>query len=91
MARHYTNRDFFWQMPNALLTRYFQGRGLFGDLDFSAMKEGKPDELFAATTSLTPGGMKSQGMRRERGLSAHMRPGWPRSGKELLTGRIRLV
>jgi hypothetical protein len=35
-------------MPNALLARYFQARGLFGDLDFSAMKETQPDELFAA-------------------------------------------
>jgi hypothetical protein len=25
-----------------------QGRGLFGDIDFAAMKEGRPDELFAA-------------------------------------------
>ena len=48
MARHYSTREFFRQMPNALLARYFQGRGLFGDLDFSAMKEGKPGELFAA-------------------------------------------
>ena len=35
-------------MPNALLSRYFQVRGLFGDLDFSAMKETQPDELFSA-------------------------------------------
>ncbi len=48
MARHYSTKDFFRQMPNALLARYFQGRGLFGDLDFTAMKEGKPGELFAA-------------------------------------------
>lgn len=48
MARHYSTKDFFRQMPNALLARYFQGHGLFGDLDFAAMKEGKPDELFAA-------------------------------------------
>lgn len=48
MARHYSTKDFFRQMPNALLARYFQGRRLFGDLDFAAMKEGKPDELFAA-------------------------------------------
>ena len=52
MARHYTTKDFFRQMPNALLARYFQRRGLFGDLDFSAMKEGKPDELFAAWLAL---------------------------------------
>ena len=48
MARHYSTKDFFRQMPNALLARYFQARGLFGDLDFSAMKETQPDELFAA-------------------------------------------
>jgi hypothetical protein len=52
MARHYSTRDFFRQMPNVLLARYFQDRGLFGDLDFAAMKEGKPDELFAAWLAL---------------------------------------
>ena len=55
MARHYSTRDFFRQMPNALLARYFQARGLFGDLDFSAMKESQPDELFAAWLSLPHG------------------------------------
>jgi len=55
MARHYTTKDFFRQMPNALLARYFQGRGLFNDLDFAAMKEGKPDELFAAWLTLMEG------------------------------------
>jgi len=34
--------NFFRQMPNALLARYFQGQGLFDELDFAAMKEGKP-------------------------------------------------
>lgn len=48
MARNYTTRDFFRQMPNALLARYFGARELFADLDFSAMKETKPDELFGA-------------------------------------------
>ena len=52
MARHYSTRDFFRQMPNVLLARYFQDRGLFGDLDFAAMKEVKPDELFAAWLAL---------------------------------------
>jgi hypothetical protein len=52
MARHYSTRDFFRQMPNVLLARYFQGQGLFGDLDFAAMKEGKPDELFKAWLEL---------------------------------------
>jgi hypothetical protein len=52
MARHYSTRDFFRQMPNALLARYFHGKGLFGDLDFATMKEGKPDELFNAWIEL---------------------------------------
>lgn len=52
MARHYSTRSFFRQMPNALLTRYFHERGLFEDLDFAAMKEGKPDELFTAWLAL---------------------------------------
>ncbi len=52
MPRHYSTKDFFRQIPNVLLARYFQGRGLFGDLDFAAMKEGKPDELFAAWLAL---------------------------------------
>ena len=52
MARHYSTRDFFRQMPNALLARYFQDQGLFGGLDFTAMKESKPDELFSAWLTL---------------------------------------
>jgi hypothetical protein len=32
-------------IPNALLARYFQARGLFGDLDFSALKETQPDAV----------------------------------------------
>ena len=48
MARHYSTKAFFRQMPNALLARYFQERGLFSDVDFSANNEGKPDELFKA-------------------------------------------
>ena len=52
MARHYSSKDFFRQMPNALLARYFEGQGLFGDLDFAAMKESKPEELFTAWLEL---------------------------------------
>jgi hypothetical protein len=40
-------------MPNALLARYFEGRGVLGDLDFSAMKDAQPDELFAAWLELS--------------------------------------
>ena len=39
-------------MPNALLARYFHTKGLFGELDFSAMKETQRDELFAAWIAL---------------------------------------
>jgi hypothetical protein len=53
LARHYSTKDFFRQMPNALLARYFQARRLFGELDFSAMKETQPDELFAAWLDLS--------------------------------------
>lgn len=37
MARHYSTEDFFRQMPNALLARYFQGRGMFAELYFAAV------------------------------------------------------
>ena len=52
MTRHYSTKDFFRQMPNHLLARYFHGRGMFGELDFSAMKETQPDELFTAWLGL---------------------------------------
>jgi hypothetical protein len=52
MTRHYSTKDFFRQMPNALLARYFQARNVFGELDFAAMNEGHPDELFAAWLEL---------------------------------------
>jgi len=52
MARNYSTRDFFRQMPNALLARYFQEQGLFGELDFAAMKETRPDTLFTAWLEL---------------------------------------
>ncbi|HYW91869.1 MAG TPA: hypothetical protein VFA95_05295, partial [Gammaproteobacteria bacterium] len=52
MTRHYSTRSFFRQVPNALLARYFQGRRLLADLDFSAMKETKLDALFNAWLAL---------------------------------------
>ena len=52
MARHYSTRDFLRQMPNRLLARYFHARGVFGNLDFAAMKETQPDTLFAAWLDL---------------------------------------
>ncbi|MFA7096685.1 MAG: hypothetical protein WC383_09435 [Gammaproteobacteria bacterium] len=38
MTQHHSTKDFFRQIPNALLAPDFQGRGLLGDLDFTAMK-----------------------------------------------------
>lgn len=52
MGRNYSTRDFFRQMPNRLLARYFQERGFFAELDFAAMKETKIDPLFAAWLAL---------------------------------------
>lgn len=52
MAQNFSTKDFFRQMPNGLLARYFHGKGLMADLDFAAMKEGKPDALFDAWLEL---------------------------------------
>ena len=59
MARHYSTRDFFRLMPNALLARYFHERRLFEDLDFAAMKQSKPDRLFTAWLAL-PDALRNQ-------------------------------
>ena len=45
MPQHYSTKDFFRRAPNSLLARYFQKLGLFLDLDFTALKETKPDKL----------------------------------------------
>lgn len=55
MARHYSTRDFFRQMPNSLLARYFHARGLFGELDFAGMKETQPEALFTTWLDLPDG------------------------------------
>ena len=52
MAKHYSVKDFFRQMPNALLSRYFRARDLLTDFDFTAMKETKTDALFDALLAL---------------------------------------
>jgi len=53
MARLFSIKSFFRQMPNALLARYFKERELFGNINFAAMKEGKPDELFDSWLALS--------------------------------------
>jgi len=52
MARHYSTKSFFRQMPNELLARYFAEKELFAELDFTAMKETKPTELINAWEQL---------------------------------------
>lgn len=55
MARHYSTKSFFRQMPNALLARYFHERNLLQDFDFATMKEGNPAALFEVWLSLPDG------------------------------------
>jgi len=52
MGHHYSTRDLFRQMPNALLARYFEAHGVLAELDFAALKETRIDELFAAWREL---------------------------------------
>ena len=51
-AQSYSTPQFFRRMPNALLARYFHGKGLFADLDFVAMKPAKQQPLLAAWDAL---------------------------------------
>jgi len=48
MAKHYSIKSFFRDMPAALLARYFHKQGHFQDFDFSVMNEAKLDELFGS-------------------------------------------
>ncbi|MGB8029562.1 MAG: hypothetical protein WCF30_07835 [Terracidiphilus sp.] len=52
MGRHYSTRDLFRQMPNRLLARYFEARGILAGLNFAGMKEAQPEELFRAWLEL---------------------------------------
>ena len=49
MTRHYSTRDFFRQMPNALLARYFQARGEFVSDAGRAMEEAPTGRPATAT------------------------------------------
>src|SRR5690349_8008981 len=48
MARHYTLKEFFRQVPNALLARYFELRGVLDRFDFEQLDEAEPDALVEA-------------------------------------------
>jgi hypothetical protein len=53
MARHYSTRDFFRQMPNALLARYFGLHQVLVQFDFEGAKEAQSDTLFSAWLELS--------------------------------------
>ena len=48
MTRHYSIKDFFRQMPDVLLARYFKGREGCEALNFSARPKAKPGAQFGA-------------------------------------------
>lgn len=52
MARHYSTKDFFRQIPNPLLKRYFSDKGLMGDVDLAVLPESKTDILFSLWLNL---------------------------------------
>ena len=53
MAKHYSIKSFFRDMPAGLLERYFHARGHFQDFDFSLVEKGKLDALMAAWRELS--------------------------------------
>ena len=55
MAKHYSIKSFFRDIPATLLARYFHKQGHFQHFDFSAMNGAKLDELFGAWLYLPEG------------------------------------
>lgn len=54
MAKQYSHRQFFRQIPNSLLARYFQERKkVFQKLDFHSLKENDVETLVAALKDLS--------------------------------------
>ena len=52
MTSHFSVPSFFRKVPNALLKRYFDGRGVFSDLDFSTLPQSRPQGLMDAWRGL---------------------------------------
>jgi hypothetical protein len=52
MIRHYSTRDFFRQVPNALLARYFEQRAVLAEVNFAALRETRISPLFEAWLAL---------------------------------------
>ncbi len=47
MSKHYTIREFFRQMPNAMLGRYFESQGVAHGIDPAKVPEAKPEHWLA--------------------------------------------
>ena len=58
MAKHYSIKSFFRDMPAALLARYFDKQGHFQDFNFSSVEKGELDELFKVWLGLPEGERK---------------------------------
>ena len=87
MAGHYSTRSFFRQIPNDLLARYFQRRGLLGDFGFGSVGKPPPEALFAAWLELPDDDRNA--MEAEFGRSsrwAARRESWPLSTKRAGSG-----
>lgn len=52
MARDYQPRRFFRAAPNALLKRYFDGKGVLSEVDFAALKETQVEPIYEAWLKL---------------------------------------
>jgi hypothetical protein len=52
MAGQYSHRQFFRQVPNALLQRYSKHKGISFNVDFNTVKESDSDTLFNALIAL---------------------------------------
>jgi hypothetical protein len=47
MSKHFTIREFFRQMPIAMLGRYFEAQGVAHGLDLTKVPEAKPEPWLA--------------------------------------------
>jgi len=53
VSKHYSTKDFFRQIPNTLLERYFTDKGLMPDVEFAALPKSKTEILFNNWLNLT--------------------------------------
>ena len=76
MARHYSTRTFFRQIPNNLLARYFERPGTVWGFGFlQVMEETRPEELFTAWLKLPEESAQRDGRRVSGDLCDELREG----------------